>query len=81
MDGVGVTVDFYGERSVLGGAGNGSRAGYKFGSFNNGRGGEFGWLEIGGVRREVFSVRRWGKTNRVLIEVVEGVLGREEQSG
>jgi hypothetical protein len=38
-----------------------------------------GW-KSGGFRGEVFSVRRWGKTNRVLLEVVEGVLGREEQS-
>jgi hypothetical protein len=81
MDGVGVAVGFYGERSVLGGVRDGGGAGGEFGRFYNGRGGEFGWLEIRGVRREVFSVRRGGKTNRVLIEVVEGVLGRKEQSG
>jgi hypothetical protein len=58
MDGVRVAVGFYGERSVLEGAGNGGGTGCEFVSFNIGRRGEFGWLEVTGVREEVFSVCR-----------------------
>ncbi len=81
MDGVGVALGFCGDRSVLGGARDAGRAGYEVGRFNFGRGGEFGWLEIRGVRGEMFFVRRWGKTNLVLLEVVECMLGREGQVG
>jgi len=49
VDGVGVAVSLYRERSVLRWAGSGGGAGCEFGGFNIGRGGEFGWLDKRGV--------------------------------